>query len=134
MYRPITRPRITAVVPSCMVELVAVVSVSSVSPVGISMIRKARKSGIRPVRISNTLNAIEVTSSSPSVGRPRWAAISAPPRAPSANTAEAIPNAPAPVWNTPRDISALVTWKFIPKVETKKIRISVIHSVGRART
>ena len=45
-----------------------------------------------------------------------------------------MPNAPAPVWNTPRDISAFVTWKFIPKVETKKIRISVIHSVGRART
>ena len=44
------------------------------------------------------------------------------------------PNAPAPVWNTVRDISAVVTWKFMPKVETKKIRISGIHSVGLART
>jgi hypothetical protein len=45
-----------------------------------------------------------------------------------------MPNEPAPVWNTPRDISAVVTWKFIPNVETKKMRISVIHSCGRART
>ena len=57
------------------------------------------------------------------VGRPRRAASSAPPRAPTANTAEAKPNAPAPVWNTSRDISALVTWKFIPNVATKKISV-----------
>ena len=67
-------------------------------------------------------------------GRPRRAASSAPPSAPTANTAEARPNAPAPVWNTCRDISALVTWKFMPKVATKKTSTIDIHRLGRART
>ena len=34
MYSPITRPRMAAVVPSCVAEFAAVVKLSSVSPVG----------------------------------------------------------------------------------------------------
>ena len=51
-----------------------------------------------------------------------------------ANTADAIPNAPAQAWNTSRDISALVTWKFIPNVDTKKTHANGIHSSGLAPT
>ena len=40
----------------------------------------------------------------------------------------------APVWNTPLDISAVVTWKFIPNVATKNTSTRVSQSSGRART
>ncbi len=64
----------------------------------------------------------------------RLAATSAPISAPSANTAEAMPNRPAPVSNTTRDISAVVTWKFIPKVAMKKTSTIVISRSGLDRT
>ena len=86
--------------PSCVAEFAAVVKLSSVRPVGTSSTRNDQKYGISPPAISNTLNANDITSSTGMVGLPRRAASSAPPSAPSANTAEASPNAPAPVWNT----------------------------------
>ena len=115
-------------------EFAAVENVSRARPVGTSMIRYDQKSGIRPVVTSRTLNAAAVLSRSVIVGRARRAAISAPVSEPTASTADARPNRPAPVWNTWRDISALVTWKFMPKVATKKISTMVIHSAGRSLT
>jgi hypothetical protein len=123
-----------AAVPSWVEELAAVVNMSTARPVGTRATRNDQKPGIIPVPISSTLNASDVTSSSRRLGRARRAATSAPPSAPTAKAADAIPNAPAPVWNTSRDISAMVTWKFIPNVATKNISTSGIHSAGLART
>ena len=130
MYRPITRPRMSGAEPSWTVELAAVFRVSRMSPVGTSMARNSQNEGISAVTTSSRPNANAAVTSSRSPGLLRRAASSAPASAPAANTAEATPNAVAPVWNTCRDMSALVTWKFIPKVATKKISTIGISSCG----
>ena len=121
-------------VPSWVAELAVVVNISSATPVGTSRARNDQYVGISPAATSSTPKASAVVSISRMPGRARRAASSAPPSAPTAKAAEASPNAAAPVWNTPRDIRAVVTWKFMPNVATKNISARVSHRLGRALT
>src|SRR5262249_53776115 len=133
-YNPITRPRISAVVPSWVAELAAVVKVSSTTPIGNSTARNIQNDGISALSTSSAPNVNAVVSSSRAPARLRRAASSAPASAPAANTVEPSPNAPAPVWYTRRDIRAFVTWKFIPNVATKNTSTISVHRLGRDAT
>ena len=64
MYRPITRPRMSGVVPSWTVEFAAVLKVSRVRPVGTSRTRNSQNYGISAVSISSTPNANAAVTSS----------------------------------------------------------------------
>src|SRR5579875_2943280 len=83
-YRPMTRPRMSGVVASCMAELAAVVKVMTASPTGTSSTRKDQNAGISPSATSIRPKAADVPSSSPRPGLARRAASSAPASAPAA--------------------------------------------------
>ena len=99
------------------------------------MIRYDQKSGISPVITSSTLNA---NGRAEQQRHRRPGAAGGEQRAGQRSDREhrggQAEQAGAGVEHLTRDISALVTWKFMPNVATKKISTMVIHSAGRSLT
>ena len=84
--------------------------------------------------VAKTPNAIVAPMTSRSRGCSRRAASRAPASEPIAMIEPSRPYSPAPLWNTSRAMSAVVTWKLRPNVPTMPTMTIVTRMSLRCRT
>src|SRR5450756_2397139 len=111
-----TRPRMAGSTLSWTIEFAVVNTVSAVSPTGMSRTANQMYEGASAAAAEATANAAKDTRRMRRRGFGRRAESSAADKDPTAMMEPSSPYAPAPLWNTAVAMSAVVIWKFIPKV------------------